>query len=156
MEIDFSDKISNYFAEKYKDAKFIDPFVSKAKVEDLLRHYCEESHIDLSILTKVYKRGLYASQDYLFPGHSCAELAVARVKLFIRSQNGGDVPESYRYMDKDLAEGREDREKDPHGESFGQFDEITLDLAKLDLMKFGLTSFEERSSATTWFLEKNA
>lgn len=143
MEFNFSEKIKKYFEER-EVAPELSIEEAQGKVDFLIKAIASENNIDIDILQKVYNRGLNASKEYLFPGYTPVELAVARVKLFTNRKNQQPIPKAYTNIDLDLDSNREDRKFDPRGEAFGSFDKLTLDLSKLSLIMSGLDTEEKR------------
>ena len=98
--------------------------------------------VSLSQLKKVYRRGSGAFSSSHRPGKSRGQWAMARVNTFLRMVRGGKVKESYRAADGDIARGSEDYYVEEVGAAFTYFDEVEFGLAKIDLLKAGISELD--------------
>jgi len=98
--------------------------------------------VSLSQLKKVYRRGSGAFSSSHRPGKSRGQWAMARVNTFLKMVRGGKVKESYRAADGDIARGSEDYYVEENGFAFIDFDELEFGLAKIDLLKAGISELD--------------
>ena len=150
MEYDFSDKAKGFLQNQTPDAssKFEgDSSVGdkvvvslKNKVKDYNEKYPQK--VTLEQLKKVYRRGGAASSSGHRPGKSMSQWAVARVNTFLKMVSGGEVKESYRAADGDIARGSEDYYIEEAGSAFIDYDELEFGLAKIDLLKAGISELD--------------
>jgi hypothetical protein len=98
--------------------------------------------VSLSQLKKVYRRGSGAFSSSHRPGKSRGQWAMARVNTFLKMVRGGKVKESYRAADGDIARGSEDYYVEEIGNAFTDFDELEFGLAKIDLLKAGVSELD--------------
>ena len=132
MEYDFSDKakgflesqIPNEPSECGKRSDVGDKVVAslKNKVEEHNKKHPEK--VTLEQLKKVYRRGAGACSSSHRPGKSMTQWAIARVNTFLKMVRGGEVKESYRASDKDLAVGDEDYYIEEIGAAFIDYNEV--------------------------------
>jgi len=150
MEYDFSDKakgflesqIPNEPSECGKRSDVGDKVVAslKNKVEEHNKKHPEK--VTLEQLKKVYRRGAGACSSSHRPGKSMTQWAIARVNTFLKMVRGGEVKESYRASDKDLAVGDEDYYIEEIGAAFIDYNEVEFGLAKIDLLKAGISELD--------------
>jgi len=98
--------------------------------------------VSLSQLKKVYRRGSGAFSSSHRPGKSRGQWAMARVNTFLKMVRGGKVKESYRATDGDIARGSDDYYVEEIGNAFTDFDELEFGLAKIDLLKAGVSELD--------------
>jgi len=98
--------------------------------------------VSLSQLKKVYRRGSGAFSSSHRPGKSRGQWAMARVNTFLKMVRGGKVKESYRAADGDIARGSEDYYIEEMSKAFIYFDEVEFGLAKIDLLKAGISELD--------------
>ena len=98
--------------------------------------------VTLGQLKKVYRRGAGAFSSSHRPGKSRGQWAMARVNTFLKMVRGGKVKESYRAADGDIARGSEEYYNEPIGEAYIDFNEVEFGLAKIDLLKVGISELE--------------
>lgn len=98
--------------------------------------------VSLSQLKKVYRRGSGAFSSSHRPGKSRGQWAMARVNTFLKMVRGGKVKESYRAADGDIARGSEDYYVEEVCSAFVDFDELEFGLAKIDLLKAGVSELD--------------
>jgi len=127
-----------------KDGKAI---TFSAKVTESLKNKVKEHNekyskkVTLSQLKKVYRRGAGAFSSSHRPNQTRGSWAMARVNMFLKMMRGGKVKKSYKAADQDIARASEEPVKEIM--QFVDFEEIELQLAKLDLIKSNI-SIEEQ------------
>jgi len=145
MEYDFSDQAKEFLGSS-KNKK--EPVVFSSKIIAFLeskveRHNNRRSEkVTLDQIKKVYRRGSVAFSSSHRPGKSRAQWAIARVNAFLKMASGGEVKESYRAADGDIARGSEDYYNEQVGEAYVDFDEVEFGLAKIDLLKANICENE--------------
>ena len=123
-----------------KDGKAI---TFSAKVTESLKNKVKEHNekyskkVTLSQLKKVYRRGAGAFSSSHRPNQTRGSWAMARVNMFLKMMRGGKVKDSYRAADQDIAKGSETY-TESQANVFIDFNQIQLEIAKLDLIKAGL------------------
>ena len=133
-----------------KDGKkitFSDKVISalKAKVKEHNEKHSKK--VTLAQLKKVYRRGAGAFSSSHRPGMTRGQWAMARVNTFLKMARGGKVKKSYRAADSDIAKGSEEYYLEREGEAFWEFEDIELQLAKIDLVKAGIEVWEQNDEA---------
>jgi hypothetical protein len=146
----------------------------KTKVTEHNKKYSKK--VTLSQLKKVYRRGAGAFSSSHRPGKSRGQWAMARVNMFLKMVRGGQVKDSYRKADQDVAKASagfiiEDGVRD----EANLFTEEDLIAAKLDIHNHQLQEdpdftddmwdtifidvdelgFEEYIDEESWASEKN-
>jgi len=91
--------------------------------------------VTLSQLKKVYRRGLGAFSVSHRPGQSRNSWAMARVNMFLKMMRGGQVKESYRAADQDVAKGEEIYYEQKQQDCFRDFDDLDFDLVRIDFIE---------------------
>lgn len=112
----------------------------KNKVKEHNEKYSKK--VTLGQLKKVYRRGSGAFSSSHRPGKSRGQWSMARVNTFLKMVRGGKVKESYRATDGDIARGSEDYYVEEVGYAFVDFDELEFGLAKIDLLKAGVSELD--------------
>jgi len=150
MEYDFSDKAKGFLqnqtpdgsSKSGRDSSVGDKVVVslKNKVKEYNKKYPQK--VTLEQLKKVYRRGEGASSSGHRPGKSIGQWAMARVNTFLKMVSGGKVKESYRAADGDIARGSEDYYLEEIGSAFIDYDEVEFGLAKIDLLKAGISELD--------------
>ena len=123
--ITFSDKVVTSLKNKVKD-----------------HNEKSSKKVSLSQLKKVYRRGSGAFSSSHRPGKSRGQWAMARVNTFLKMVSGGKVKKSYRAADGDIAKGSEDYYVEEVGSAFIDYDEVEFGLAKIDLLKAGISELD--------------
>ena len=117
-----------------------------AKVTESLKNKVKEHNekyskkVTLSQLKKVYRRGAGAFSSSHRPNQNRGSWAMARVNMFLKMMRG-KVKKSYRAADQDIARASEEPTKEKM--HFVDFEEIELQLAKLDLIKANISVEEQ-------------
>jgi hypothetical protein len=109
----------------------------KNKVAEHNKKYSKK--VSLSQLKKVYRRGAGAFSSSHRANMTRGQWAMARVNTFLKMMRGGKVKDSYRAADQDLAKGSVDENNTV---DFFEFDELELALAKVDIVKYGISNNE--------------
>ena len=117
----------------------------KNKVKEHNSKYSKK--VTLGQLKKVYRRGAGAFSSSHRPGKSRGQWAMARVNTFLRMVRGGKVKKSYRAADSDIARGSEEYYNEEVGQEYIDFSELNFTMAKIDLLKAGVTEEEMDSEA---------
>lgn len=114
-------------------------------LQEKVKNHNEKSgkKVTLSQLKKVYRRGLGAFSSSHRPGQNRNSWAMARVNMFLKMQSGGQVKQSYRAADQDVASGEELYYEQKAQDAFWEFDSIDFDLARIDLLKANVDLEEE-------------
>lgn len=114
-------------------------------LQEKVKNHNEKSgkKVTLSQLKKVYRRGLGAFSSSHRPGQNRNSWAMARVNMFLKMQSGGQVKQSYRAADQDVASGEELYYEQKPQDAFWEFDSIDFDLARIDLLKANVDLEEE-------------
>ena len=123
--ITFSDKVVTSLKNKVKD-----------------HNEKSSKKVSLSQLKKVYRRGSGAFSSSHRPGKSRGQWAMARVNTFLKMVSGGKVKKSYRAADGDIAKGSEEYYVEEVGSAFIDYDEVEFGLAKIDLLKAGISELD--------------
>ena len=128
--------------KKTPDITFSDKVVTslKNKVKD--HNEKSSKKVSLSQLKKVYRRGSGAFSSSHRPGKSRGQWAMARVNTFLKMVSGGNVKKSYRAADGDIAKGSEEYYVEEVGSAFIDYDEVEFGLAKIDLLKAGISELD--------------
>ena len=150
MEYDFSDKAKGFLESQTPDgsSKFRgDSSVGDkvvASLENKVKEHNEKhpEKVTLEQLKKVYRRGSGASSSGHRPGKRRGQWAMARVNIFLKMVHGGKVKESYLTTDEDIAIGSEDYYIEEIGLAFIDYDEVEFGLAKIDLLKAGISELD--------------
>ncbi len=121
---------------------FSDKVVTSLKNKVKEHNEKSSKKVSLSQLKKVYRRGSGAFSSSHRPGKSRGQWAMARVNTFLKMVRGGKVKESYRAADGDIARGSEDYYVEENGFAFVDFDELEFGLAKIDLLKAGVSELD--------------
>ena len=121
---------------------FSDKVVTSLKNKVKEHNEKSSKKVSLSQLKKVYRRGSGAFSSSHRPGKSRGQWAMARVNTFLRMVRGGKVKESYRAADGDIARGSEEYYIEENGAAFIYFDEVEFGLAKIDLLKAGISELD--------------
>jgi hypothetical protein len=121
---------------------FSDKVVTSLKNKVKEHNEKSSKKVSLSQLKKVYRRGSGAFSSSHRPGKSRGQWAMARVNTFLKMVRGGKVKESYRAADGDIARGSEDYYVEEAGFAFVDFDELEFGLAKIDLLKAGVSELD--------------
>ena len=121
---------------------FSDKVVTSLKNKVKEHNEKSSKKVSLSQLKKVYRRGSGAFSSSHRPGKSRGQWAMARVNTFLKMVRGGKVKESYRAADGDIARGSEDYYVEENGFAFIDFDELEFGLAKIDLLKAGISELD--------------
>src|SRR6056300_1239550 len=116
----------------------------KNKVKEHNEKYSKKA--TLGQLKKIYRRGSGAFSSSHRPNKTRGQWAMARVNMFLKMVRGGNVKESYRAADQDVAKGSEDYYLEREGEAFIDFADIDFDLAHIDLVKAGANEWEQDDS----------
>src|SRR6056300_2047768 len=111
----------------------------KNKVKEHNEKYSKK--VTLSQLKKVYRRGAGAFSSSHRPNQTRGSWAMARVNMFLKMMRGGKVKKSYKAADQDIARASEEPVKEIM--QFVDFEEIELQLAKLDLIKSNISVEEQ-------------
>jgi len=112
----------------------------KNKVKEHNEKYSKK--VTLGQLKKVYRRGSGAFSSSHRPGKSRGQWSMARVNTFLKMVRGGKVKESYRAADGDIARGSEEYYNEQDGEGYVDYNELEFGLAKIDLLKAGVSEEE--------------
>jgi hypothetical protein len=91
--------------------------------------------VSLSQLKKVYRRGLGAFSTSHRPNQTRGSWAMARVNMFLKMMSGGDVKDSYRKADQDIASASVCSNIKESDYLFVDFEAIDFEEAKADLIK---------------------
>ena len=124
-----------------------------AKVTESLKNKVKEHNakyskkVSLSQLKKIYRRGAGAFSSSHRPNKTRGQWAMARVNMFLKMVRGGKVKKSYRAADQDVAKGSEKYYMEDQANVFLDFNEIQLEIAKLDLIQAGLKVSEHNQEA---------
>ena len=121
---------------------FSDKVVTSLKNKVKEHNEKSSKKVSLSQLKKVYRRGSGAFSSSHRPGKSRGQWAMAPVNTFLKMVRGGKVKESYRAADGDIARGSEDYYVEENGFAFIDFDELEFGLAKIDLLKAGISELD--------------
>ena len=128
-KITFSEKVTNSLKEKVR------------------KHNEKHSKkVTLGMLKKVYRRGAGAFSTSHRPGQTRGSWAMARVNMFLKMMRGGKVKESYRKADQDIAKAS-DQENSLASVDFWEYEDIELDLARIDLVKAGIDVWDQDQEA---------
>ena len=130
-----------------KSITFSDKVISalKNKVKEHNEKYSKK--VTLAQLKKIYRRGAGAFSSSHRPGKTRGQWAMARVNMFLKMVRGGKVKKSYRAADQDVAKGSEEYYLEKEGEAFYDFEDIEFNLAKIDLIKAGIETWEQDEEA---------
>lgn len=139
MEFDFSKEIKEFFinSSALKDSE-IDTTDISEKIINLLQektdqfNACHKNQVSLAKIKKVYQKGADVFGSIYMPGKTRFQWAIARVNLFLKVQK--DLPSEFH----NKSEANESFYLDTDNNLY--FQDIEFDLAKLDLIKAGLTT----------------
>lgn len=144
MEVDFSEQIKKFKKES------IDSSMNSAEASEILsiiidrkvgEHNNEhENKVSSQQLKNVYLRGSDSYNLTHRVGKTKAQWAMARVNMFLKMNRGGNVPERYLDLDKDIL--LEDI-KALSDNDFFDFSDLDLNLASLDLIKAGIEKWNQ-------------
>ncbi|MDB4348281.1 hypothetical protein OAA62_00035 [bacterium] len=100
--IDFSSKIKNNFNIDFSISKsFVDNFINYLNHKvDFFNANCSPNKVSLSQLKEVYKRGI---SDAIKLDKPSGLWAAARVNMFLKMTSGSKVLDSYKKLDRDIA-----------------------------------------------------
>tara|TARA_R110000868_G_scaffold65190_2_gene195361 strand:+ start:1575 stop:2462 length:888 start_codon:yes stop_codon:yes gene_type:complete len=113
----------------------------------------------LGMLKKIYRRGAGAFSTSHRPGQTRGSWAMARVNMFLKMMSGGNVKDSYRKADQDVANASEEEISNLTIDSmFDDYSKVELALAKIDLLasKISNTEILEYSQSEDWECETQA
>ena len=110
------------------------------KVED---HNGQHSDtITVNQLIRVYKRGEAVIDSVWRPSISLAQLAMARVNLFLKTASKRTVNASYKPQDYDILTASDRSYDQAECEPFGQFEQLDFVCARSDLLLSHITDAE--------------
>lgn len=133
-----------------KDGKkitFSDKVISALQTKVKEHNEKHSKKVTLAQLKKVYRRGAGAFSSSHRPGMTRGQWAMARVNTFLKMARGGKVKKSYKAADSDIAKGSEDYYLEEEGKAFWDFEDIDFHLAKIDLVKAGIETWEQDQEA---------
>ena len=144
MEYDFSDKAKGFLESQTPNERSSvgDKIVASLEKKVGEHNGKHPQKVTLEQLKKVYRRGGGACSSGHRPGKSMAQWAIARVNTFLKMVRGGEVKESYRAADEDIAVGDENYYVEEIGLAFIDYNEVEFGLAKIDLLKAGISELD--------------
>lgn len=140
MELDFSKKIQGFFEASSNQEKVADSF--SEKISSFLEAKANkanefgENQITAEQLKSVYRRGESAFLSLYRPGKTMGQFAMARVNKFLRETESSTKKD---FLDKDIFENAESYYVEDMESAFADYQDIELELAKIDLIKAGVS-----------------
>ena len=138
MSLSFSDKIISCLQKK---------------VEDHNREHSDT--ITVNQLIRVYKRGETVIDCFWRPSITLAQLAMARVNLFLKTASQRSVNPSYKPQDYDILTASDRSYDQAECEPFGQFEELDFVCARSDLLLSHITDAEANKVFVPPSVEEN-
>ena len=140
MELDFSKKIQGFFETnsnpKAAAASFSEKVSSFLEAKANKFNEFAENQITADQLKSVYRRGESAFLSVYRPGKTMGQFAMARVNKFLRETESSIKKD---FLDKDIFDNSESYYVEDIEAAFGDYQDIELDLAKIDLIKAGIS-----------------
>ena len=140
MELDFSKKIQGFFETnsnpKTAAASFSEKISSFLEAKANKFNEFADNQITADQLKSVYRRGESAFLSVYRPGKTMGQFAMARVNKFLRETESSIKKD---FLDKDIFDNSESYYVEDIEAAFGDYQDIELDLAKIDLIKAGIS-----------------